>query len=392
MRSAPMLRRSALVFISILATRQCSAIRISKAPHIRARPDLLSSSDCVDDTEGDEDEVPCELDAADETAATAVAVTSDAPPPPPAREVVAVDVLRKAARRAIGGGLSGWLAGVVQVLCLMWLRTAMNYQYRYGTSTLQALRTLYAAGGIRRFYQGLGWALIQTPLSRFGDVAANSGVLELLRPTGLPVGVKTACANCASALWRVGLTPIDTFKTTLQVEGVVAYELLRGKVKTAGIGVLYSGCLATWLASFVSGYPWFFTFNALDERLPPAPAGRLLLKLSRSALLGVSATCVSDVLANSLRVVKTTRQTSAKNLGYWEAVRQVIDSDGLTGLLGRGLLTRLITNAIQTSVFAIVWKLAEERINARQRAEDHARLEENLSAASEKTSSEAEDK
>jgi hypothetical protein len=37
-------------------------------------------------------------------------------------------IVRRAARRAIGGGLSGYLAGVIQVVCLMWLRTAMNYQ------------------------------------------------------------------------------------------------------------------------------------------------------------------------------------------------------------------------------------------------------------------------
>lgn len=43
----------------------------------------------------------------------------------------------------------------------MWLRTTVNYQYRYGTSTSVALRTLYADGGIARFYQGVGPALLQ---------------------------------------------------------------------------------------------------------------------------------------------------------------------------------------------------------------------------------------
>ena len=42
---------------------------------------------------------------------------------------------------------------------------------------------LYAEGGVRRFYQGLPWALLQTPLTRFGDTAANSGVLLLLSST-----------------------------------------------------------------------------------------------------------------------------------------------------------------------------------------------------------------
>jgi hypothetical protein len=49
----------------------------------------------------------------------------------------------------------------LQVLSLMWLRTTVNYQYRYGTSTKVALRTLYADGGVARFYQGVGPALLQ---------------------------------------------------------------------------------------------------------------------------------------------------------------------------------------------------------------------------------------
>ena len=36
-----------------------------------------------------------------------------------------------------------------------------------------------------------------------------------------------------------------------------------------------------------------------------------------------------------------------------------------TGLFGRGLGTRLATNAIQGMMFSVVWKAVEERLNAR---------------------------
>lgn len=88
------------------------------------------------------------------------------------------EILAKAGRKALGGGISGALAGVLQVTSLMWLRTTMNYQYRFGTSTGEALRTLYSQGGMGRLYQGLPFALVQTPLSRFGDTAANTGVVR----------------------------------------------------------------------------------------------------------------------------------------------------------------------------------------------------------------------
>ena len=91
-------------------------------------------------------------------------------------------ILRKAAKKALGGGLSGALAGVVQVLTLMWLRTTMNYQYRYGTGTGSALKALWAQGGIARFYQGVQFAIFQTPLSRFGDTAASTVSEARLEP------------------------------------------------------------------------------------------------------------------------------------------------------------------------------------------------------------------
>ena len=135
--------------------------------------------------------------------------------------LMANPILQKAASKTFKGGVSGAIAGVVQVLTLMWLRTMMNYQYRNGGSTKDAARALWKEGGIPRFYQGVQFAIFQTPLSRFGDTAANTGVLELLSmvPWGadLPIGLKTALASAAGSLWRILITPIDTLKTTLQV-------------------------------------------------------------------------------------------------------------------------------------------------------------------------------
>ncbi len=276
-------------------------------------------------------------------------------------------VLARAARRALGGGLGGAVAGVTQVLTLMWLRTTMNYQYRYGGGTRHALATLYAQGGVARFYQGLPWALLQTPLSRFGDTAANTGMLALLGALelGLPLGVRTAAASMAAAAWRILITPLDTLKTTLQVEGPSAYHLLLRKARRDGMRVLWSGALANAAANFVGGYPWFLTFNMLDEALPAPPPGAMRSLVVRSALMGVVATTVSDCLSNSLRVLKTTRQTATASLSYADVARQIIVTDGVAGLLGRGLPTRLCANVLQSVLFTVVWKLVEARVSSR---------------------------
>ena len=128
-------------------------------------------------------------------------------------------IVQKAARRAGEGGIAGAAAMGINVCSLMWMRTTINYQYRYGTSTMQAFRTLYADGGIPRFYRGLIPALLQGPLSRFGDTAANTGTLALLdayeTTEKLPVAAKTVAASVGAALFRILLMPVDTVKTTM---------------------------------------------------------------------------------------------------------------------------------------------------------------------------------
>ena len=56
-------------------------------------------------------------------------------------ELSTSEQLKKAANKALGGGLAGAAAMVVQVTTLMWMRTTMNYQYKYGTGMTTALKT-----------------------------------------------------------------------------------------------------------------------------------------------------------------------------------------------------------------------------------------------------------
>ncbi len=158
------------------------------------------------------------------------------------------EILKKAGKSGIGGGVPGALAGVVQVIALMWLRTVMNYQCRYGTSFPQALRILYNEGGIPRFYRGLSFALIQAPLARFVSTAANDGVETLLANLSYTKdwgpGRSTVIASIVVGMWRMLLMPIDTCKTVLQVDSVEGFRNLMRKVKAGKIHVLYQGELS----------------------------------------------------------------------------------------------------------------------------------------------------
>ncbi|KAJ7186997.1 mitochondrial carrier domain-containing protein [Mycena filopes] len=278
---------------------------------------------------------------------------------------------RKALNSAIGGGLSGAAGLCILFPCIistltdlsaMPLRTVMNYQYRYGTSTTQAIRTLYADGGWTRYYQGMSAALVQGPVSRFGDTAANAGIFALLDSNSylknMPTLAKSGFAALAAAAFRMILTPIDTLKTTLQTQGKPGMQILKTRIKMYGIGTLWYGAFATAAATFAGHYPWFGTLSFLEANLPEAST--LFQRLARRAFIGFCASITSDTVSNSLRVVKTYRQVNETRIGYFDAARAVVAADGLIGLFGRGLKTRILANGLQGLMFTVLWRFFED--------------------------------
>jgi hypothetical protein len=270
------------------------------------------------------------------------------------------EVMDKAAKSALRGGTAGAVAMGLNVGALMWMRTTVNYQYRNGTSFPVALRTLYADGGIPRFYRGVLPALIQGPLSRFGDTAANTGMLTLMdsldATKDMNVAYKTATASMAAAAFRIFLMPVDTVKTTMQVTG--KFSNVVSKVKVEGIPALYHGSLAAASATFVGHYPWFFTYNLLSEKIPKQDDP--LKELGRRAILGFCSSAVSDTCSNSIRVVKVYKQSSSEALSYPQVVRNVIKESGIKGLMFRGLETKILANGLQGILFSVMWKHFEE--------------------------------
>ena len=243
------------------------------------------------------------------------------------------------------------------------------------------MRTLYADGGIPRFYRGVLPALFQGPLSRFGDTAANTGVLTLLdnleATKELNVGVKTIAASASAATFRIFLMPIDTVKvrakkirtlplcsfgliffvqTTMQVTG--KFSNVVDKVRTTGPLSLYNGSLAAASATFVGHYPWFFTYNFLSEAIPEQDTA--VMKLGRRALMGFCSSAVSDTCSNSIRVCKVYKQSYPEQISYPQVVKNVIAESGVTGLMFRGLETKILANGLQGILFSILWKHFEE--------------------------------
>merc|ERR1719199_2052163 len=271
----------------------------------------------------------------------------------PKHEPSMSEIMQKASKKALSGGLSGMAAQAINVLTLMWMRTIMNYQYRYGGELVPTIKKLYAEGGVPRFYRGLAPALFQAPMSRFGDTAANDGALAALEHTTLPTAAKTAVASATAAGFRVFLMPVDAWKTTKQVEGQEGLKKLIEKSKKHPTA-LWQGALGAMTATWVGHYPWFYTNNQLSASMPAFDF--TYGKYVRNAVIGFASAAVSDTCSNSLRVLKTTRQTALEPVSYMESAKQIIQAEGVAGLFGRGLKTRILANGVQGAMFTILWR------------------------------------
>jgi len=274
-------------------------------------------------------------------------------------------IMTKAGKRGLGGGIPGAAAGLVQVICLMWLRTILNYQYRYGTTFQKSLKTLYNEGGIQRLYRGLSFAVVQAPLSRFVSTAANDGVQAFLANFKLTEAwgpsPSTLVASFVVGMWRMILMPIDTCKTVLQVDSVEGFRKLMTKVKAGKFHLLYEGAFASAIYAIMSHYPWFYTYNFLSKN--SIIQSTLQNDLLRNAVIGFISSAISDTCTNVIRVIKVTKQAYASKhcVSYSKVVAIIFAADGWKGLFSRGLRTRILGNAFQSVLFTVVWRGLAER-------------------------------
>ena len=168
------------------------------------------------------------------------------------------------------------------------------------------------------------------------------------------------------------LMPIDTCKTVLQIENKKGLTQLLSKVRNGHIHLLYSGALANALSSFIGHYPWFYMYNLLSKN--EALIEAIPWATGRNALIGFMSSIVSDTVANSMRVIKTSKQalgSTRSSITYAETISLILAVDGWRGLLGRGLKTRILGNALQSILFTVVWRGLSERWQEENTAEDN---------------------
>jgi len=193
-------------------------------------------------------------------------------------------------------------------------------------------------------------------------------------------------------------------QTSLQVGGKGAHSDIMGKIRRDGIFVLWHGSAAIYLSSIVSNFSWFCVYNTLSHRweLPPLTPRhsnanshssrdpnlsenssydrdpmnadddfenhgeigkrRIHHVLIRDATIGICASFTADIATNSLKVLKTHRQTTPNSIGYTTAFFDITRTDGFIGPFTRGLKVRIFVNGCQGAFFTMIWNGLQRRL------------------------------
>lgn len=272
-------------------------------------------------------------------------------------------LVNKASMQALSGGIAGMIAQSFNVLTMMWIHTVMTFQYRYSGGFIDVVKKLYAEGGIPRFYRGLVPAMFQSPIARFRDIAANEGTMAALEHSKMPIWIKTMSASMSAACFRVVLMPIDAWKTNNQVDGKKGGLRRLIERTKRNPTVPFRGAAGAMSATWIGHYTWFYTNNQLSASTPKLDS--TYGKYARNAAIGFISSVVSDSCTNSLRVLKTVRQTALEPISYRDAAATIVEQEGYAGLFGRGLQTRIIANGIQGAIFTVGWKAFQEILEKR---------------------------
>lgn len=244
--------------------------------------------------------------------------------------------IQNALQSAIGGGLGGATATALQTLMFEPVRITMEHRQRHGVKTTEAIKALFAAGGLSHFYPNVFQTLVQDPASRFAGTATNTGMLTFLDSNPytqrLPPMIKTAVAPSLTCMVTTVLTSISNFSAkVLQTEVEQARESLAKKTNEFEIPRPEFGAMATGARSFADHYLWSTMYNYIQAILPKQE--NQWMELGRQSLIGILTSAAAGIIAKPFQIADTLRNMRDREVGHLAAAREIVTKHGLVRLL-----------------------------------------------------------
>ena len=245
-------------------------------------------------------------------------------------------------------GISGGIAGSIQLSSLYWLRTMIKYQYVYPINICTSFRKLYGSPDRLRFFRGFSPSIIKVGLGKVGEAS----LINYFTPTQNNKLEQSIYSAVSITGWKLLWMPFDTVGNCYQVNGKNGYYIIRNKIKVHGYSTLWSGSLAYLHISLVNYTIWIYMYHQLSQYLPQTWNQDV-----RNGTIGLGATFCSDIIINPVRVMKTNIQSSPIKINYSDIYQSIMKKK--MGYF-RGLKTKMLFNCFNSALYVILWKRLDE--------------------------------
>ena len=249
--------------------------------------------------------------------------------------------------------ISGGIASSLQLSCLYWLRTCIKYQYVYNTSLHYTFLKLYRDSDRFRLYRGFIPTCSKVGLGKIGE----AGLISYFKPEVSKNNIfeQSIYASFLTSIWKMSLMPLDMLSNSYQVNGIQSSQIVRNKIQKYGYSVLWNGTTIYFGIAQMNYFLWIYTYNNLNLKLPSH-----IYPDFKNALIGFSASFVSDLVVNPFRIIKTYKQSQVDEKSYPELIKRVFleEKRFLTGFN-----SKMLFNCVNSAIYLVIWKRLENYVH-----------------------------
>ena len=245
----------------------------------------------------------------------------------------------------VTSGFAGGIAGGIQLSSLYWLRTIIKYQYVYPHNLAITSRYLWHDTDKLRLFRGFIPNFSKVFLGKIGEAS----LIKTFHPQEKSdIFYNTIITSSIITCWKTLMMPLDTVGNSYQVNGKGANQIIKNRIQQQGFITLWSGTGVYLNISFINYTIWIYTYHNLNQSLP-----QQINQDMRNGLIGLSATFLSDIVINPLRVIKTNIQSHTEKKKYRELYVEIFKK---SQDYFRGLQTKMLFNCLNGALYVILWK------------------------------------
>ena len=238
-------------------------------------------------------------------------------------------------------------ATIFQQSSTYWVKTLVKNQYVYGEPIISTFKTLFRSTEPFRFYSGMLPTITKAIIGRNADILCYKFYLEKLDSNKEHIAL---ISGLSASVIKVGFMPLDTISNLYQIHGKNAEQIIKKQYGKENY-FFYRGTTAYIALTSIGSSVWLYTYSKLNETQLHTN------KNINNALIGISASIMSDSVINPIRILKTYKQSHNDYITYSNIIKNIVKKDG--GWLKsyfRGYGVRMCLNAFNSGLFMVLWK------------------------------------